>query len=182
VADPCTAYERCNGLLGSGHHDARMVCMDLELSVLNPAEADAAMAVVKRSFEACVAPDYAQQGRDLFAQVVTADYLCSLPLRQGFTLVAKLEGRMVGMCAFRDGHHVTLFFVLPEFQGQGIGRRLFDAAVERARTNGAAKLEVHSSPVAVPVYEALGFSVTGSEKVEDGIRYIPMEHLLDSSR
>jgi hypothetical protein len=58
--------------------------MDLELSVLNPAEADAAMAVVKESFEACVAPDYAQQGRDLFAQVVTADYLCSLPHRQGW--------------------------------------------------------------------------------------------------
>jgi hypothetical protein len=30
----------------------------------------------------------------------------------------------------------------------------------------------------VPVYEALGFSVTGPEKVEDGIRCIPMERLL----
>ena len=155
--------------------------MDLELSVLNPAEADAAVAVVKESFDACVAPDYAQQGRDLFAQVVTADYLCSLPHRQGFTLVAKLDGRLVGMCALRDGHHVTLFFVLPAFQGRGIGRRLFDSAVERVRriVPGASKLEVHSSPVAVPVYQALGFSITGPETVEDGIRYIPMEHLLD---
>jgi GNAT superfamily N-acetyltransferase len=78
-----------------------------------------------------VAPDYAQQGRDLFAQVVTADYLCSLPLRQGFTLVANFDGRMVGMCAFRDGHHITLFFVLPEFQGRGIGRRQAGAAILR---------------------------------------------------
>jgi TPP-dependent indolepyruvate ferredoxin oxidoreductase alpha subunit len=37
---------------GSSPHDARMACMDLELSVLNPDEADAAMAVVKESFEA----------------------------------------------------------------------------------------------------------------------------------
>jgi predicted N-acetyltransferase YhbS len=155
--------------------------MALEVSVLDPAEAEVAMAVVKESFDLCVAPDYAQQGRELFAQVVTADYLCSLPHRQGFTLVAKLEGRMVGMCAFRDGHHVTLFFVLPEFQGRGIGRRLFDSAVERVRRNvsGATKLEVHSSPVAVSVYQALGFSVTAPEKVDDGIRYIPMERLLD---
>jgi GNAT superfamily N-acetyltransferase len=153
--------------------------MALELSLLNPAEADMAMAVVKESFDACVAPDYAQEGRDLFVQVVTAGYLCSLPNRQGFTLVAKLDGRMVGMCAFRDGHHVTLFFVLPECQGRGIGRRLFDTAVERVRRNvpGASKLEVHSSLVAVPVYQALGFSVTGPEKVEGGIRYVPMEHL-----
>jgi len=81
----------------------------------------------------------------------------------------------------RDGHHVTLFFVLPAFQGRGIGRRLFDSAVERVRrtTSGATKLEVHSSPVAVPVYQALGFSVTGPETVGDGIRYIPMARLLD---
>jgi GNAT superfamily N-acetyltransferase len=154
--------------------------MHLELSVLNPAEADLAIAVVKESFAACVAPDYTQQGRELFVQVVTAAYLCSLPHRRGFTLVAKLDGRMVGMCAFRDDHHVTLFFVLPEFQGRGIGRRLFDSAVERVRRSagGATKLEVHSSPVAVPVYKALGFSITGPENVEDGIRSIPMERSL----
>jgi hypothetical protein len=78
-----------------------MACMELELELLNPAEADAALAVVKESFDVCVAPDYSQEGRELFARVVTADYLCSLPHRQGFTLVAKLDGRIVGMCAFR---------------------------------------------------------------------------------
>ena len=158
--------------------------MDLELSELNPSEADAAMAVVRESFDACVAPDYAPQGRDFFAQIVTAEYLRSLPRREGFTLVAKLGGRTVGMCAFRARHHVTLFFVLPEFQGRGIGRRLFDAAVERVRSSIASvtKLEVHSSPVAVPVYQALGFSATGVEKVEDGIRYVPMERPLENRR
>jgi predicted GNAT family N-acyltransferase len=44
--------------------------------------------------------------------------------------------------------------------------------------SGATKLEVHSSPVAVSVYQALGFSVTAPERVDDGIRYIPMERLL----
>jgi GNAT superfamily N-acetyltransferase len=151
--------------------------MDVELSELNLAEADAVIAVVRKSFDACVAPDYAQQGRDLFVRIVTADYLRSLPHRQGFTLVAKLDRRIVGMCAFRDGHHVTLFFVLQEFQGQGIGRKLFNSAVERIQRNvtGVIKLEVHSSPVAVPVYQALGFAVTGPETVNDGIRYLPME-------
>jgi GNAT superfamily N-acetyltransferase len=155
--------------------------MDIELSLLNPFEAHAAIAVVRESFEASVAPDYSQQGRDLFTQVVTADYLCSLPCRQGFTFVAKVDGRMVGMCAIRDGHHVTLFFVLPQLQGRGIGRKLFYAAVERVRrdVSGATKLEVHSSPVAVPVYQALGFSVAGPESTDDGIRYIPMERVLE---
>jgi len=32
--------------------------------------------------------------------------------------------------------------------------------------------------VAVPVYQALGFSTIGPEEVEGGIRYIPMERSL----
>jgi len=132
------------------------------------------------SFDTCVAPDYTEEGRELFARVVTGEYLRSLPNRQGFTLVAKLGGRTVGMCALRDGHHITLFFVRSELQGQGIGRKLFDAAAERVRRKvpGVTELEVHSSPVAVPVYEALGFEVTGPEEVEGGMRYVPMERSL----
>jgi GNAT superfamily N-acetyltransferase len=154
--------------------------MAIQLSLLEEADVDETLAVAKESFDMCVAPDYTEEGRELFARVVTGEYLLSLPNRRGFTLVAKLDGRTVGMCAFRDGHHITLFFVRPELRGQGIGRKLFDAAAERVRRTlpGTIKLEVHSSPVAVPVYEALGFRVTGPEKVEGGMRYVPMEQSL----
>jgi len=157
-----------------------MARMPLEISPMEPADLEATLAVVRESFEACVAPDYPQEGRDLFARIVTTDYLNSLSSRQGFVLVAKLDGRVVGMCAIRDGNHITLFFVLTEFQGRGIGRRLFDATLERVRRNrpGVSRLAVHSSPVAVPVYQALGFSITGAEELEDGIRYVPMERPL----
>lgn len=58
--------------------------------------------------------------------------------------------------------------------------QLFCAAVEQVRQNvpGFTMLQVHSSPVAVPIYEALGSSVTGPEEVEGGMRYIPIELLL----
>lgn len=150
--------------------------MALHISDLDPGDAEAAMAVVTTSFTTCVAPDYTQEGRDLFARVVTADYLRSLPFRRGFTLVATLDHKIVGMCAFRDGHHITLFFVLPDHQGRGIGRQLFEAALRRLReqTPSATRVEVHSSPIAVPVYEALGFQATGAMKEDNGIRYLPM--------
>ena len=154
--------------------------MAVKVSLLDEADVDETMAVVKESFEACVAPDYTEEGRELFARAVTAEYLRSLPNRQGFILVAKLGCRTVGMCALRDGYHVTLFFVRPELHGQGIGRKLFAAATERVQRSvpGATKLEVRSSPVAVPIYEALGFSVTGPEQAEGGMRYVPMEKSL----
>jgi GNAT superfamily N-acetyltransferase len=107
--------------------------MPCEIAVFDPGDGDATMAVVTSSFDAFVAPDYLPEGRDLFFRVVTADYLRSLPERRGFTLVARIDGNIVGMCAFRDGNHVTLFFVLPQFQGKGIGRQLFDAALVRLR-------------------------------------------------
>jgi GNAT superfamily N-acetyltransferase len=154
--------------------------MTLELSLMEPAEVEATLAVVQRSFDASVAPDYAQEGRERFARVINTEYLQSLPHRQGFTLIAKQDGRAVGMFAIRDLSHITLFFVLPEMHGRGIGRKLFNAALERVLRNEPlpGKLQVHSSPFGVPIYEALGFSAIGPEEVEGGIRYIPMERLL----
>jgi GNAT superfamily N-acetyltransferase len=155
--------------------------MSCEIFLLDPADAKAALDVVNRSFAACVAPDYTQEGRAMFARVVTAEYLRTLPYRRGFTLVARVAHAIVGMCAFRDGNHVTLFFVLPEHQGQGIGRRLFAAALARVRASdpSVARIEVHSSPFAVPVYQALGFLATGPMKEDNGIRYLPMALRLD---
>jgi GNAT superfamily N-acetyltransferase len=75
--------------------------------------------------------------------------------------------RTVGMIEVRDGRHICLFFVDGAFQGRGIGRRLFEAALaQRESTSGY--MEVHASPFSVPVYTALGFRKTA------GIKYVPM--------
>lgn len=146
------------------------------LEELAPADADAALSVVLESFDAAVAPDYSAEGVALFRRVVTADYLRSLPARHGFTLVEREAGRITGLCAIRDHNHVTLFFVRPEAQGRGVGRRLFDATLARVRASSpdVKDLEVQSSPIAVPVYEALGFRRSGADLDEGGIRSIPM--------
>ncbi|MFZ5442093.1 MAG: GNAT family N-acetyltransferase [Myxococcota bacterium] len=146
------------------------------IELLAPSEADAALALVLESFDAAVAPDYSAEGAALFRRVVTADYLRSLPARNGFTLVERDGERLVGLCAVRDHNHLTLFFVRPDAQGRGVGRRLFDAMLARVRraSPAARDLEVQSSPVAVPVYEALGFHRCGAELDEGGIRSIPM--------
>jgi GNAT superfamily N-acetyltransferase len=47
-------------------------------------------------------------------------------------------------------------WVDPSFIGTGIGRRLFEHAVERARDRGATALEIDSEPNAVGFYERMG--------------------------
>ena len=49
-------------------------------------------------------------------------------------------------------------FVLPEHRGHGVGSALVRAACDHAERCGAARVTVHSSRGAVPVYERLGFA------------------------
>lgn len=47
-------------------------------------------------------------------------------------------------------------WVLPEAMGSGVGRALFQRAVERARALGARRLEVESDPNAEGFYQKMG--------------------------
>ena len=64
----------------------------------------------------------------------------------------------------RPGAHDRRFadiqsvFVVPEQRGRGLGSTLVETAAEHAVRLGAARVTVHSSRGAVPVYERLGFA------------------------
>jgi GNAT superfamily N-acetyltransferase len=63
-------------------------------------------------------------------------------------------------------------WILPAYMGQGIGRRLFEHAVEQARSNGAVEFELDADPHAVPFYQKMGCKVIGESLSEWG-RKIP---------
>lgn len=76
---------------------------------------------------------------------------------------ARVDGRLVGLVnAISDGHLVAYFphmLVLPEFQRQGIGRRLMAAMLERYRDFHQLMLTADGDAVAF--YEAMGFARAG---------------------
>ncbi|RNM14334.1 GNAT family N-acetyltransferase [Nocardioides pocheonensis] len=53
---------------------------------------------------------------------------------------------------------VQSVFVVPEHRGRGLGSTLVETAAEHAVRLGAARVTVHSSRQAVPLYERLGFA------------------------
>lgn len=71
-------------------------------------------------------------------------------------------------------NHIALFFVDGKYQERGIGRQLFGAV--RAK-HPLAKMTVHSSPYAVPIYHKLGFRDTDTEQVVNDLRFTPMERM-----
>jgi GNAT superfamily N-acetyltransferase len=69
-----------------------------------------------------------------------------------------------------------MFFVRPDRQRRGIGRRLVKEAMANCRSSreGVTRLTVHSSPNAVAAYEHMGFQALGGEQEVNGIRFTLM--------
>lgn len=85
-------------------------------------------------------------------------------LRHSHSLVtARLDGRLVGLGnAISDGHLVVYFphmLVLPELQGQGVGRRLMQVLLERYQ--GFHQQMLTADGEAVPFYERMGMARAG---------------------
>lgn len=128
-----------------------------------------AMDLVWKVFSKFEAPEYSAEGAAAFR-----DFISSREVLDSLTVYGAFEGEtLMGVIAMRDVSHISLFFVREEHHRKGVGRALFEHA---ALECGIKRITVNSSPYAVPVYRALGFSQTAGEQLQDGIRYTPMEY------
>ena len=92
--------------------------------------------------------------------------------------VASADGALAGVVAVRNGTHLYHLFVQPQWQRQGLGRRLWAHAREALIEADASVLTVNSSVHAVPVYQAFGFEVHGPRVEQHGVAFIPMRLLV----
>lgn len=112
--------------------------------------------------------DFDAEGLDTFKSFVNSD-----ERMQELTTYGAFEGdTLVGVLATkREGTHVSLFFIMPEYRGKGIGRKLFEFAL---RDKPVREMTVNSSSYAVKIYESLGFQKISEEQETNGLRYTPM--------
>ena len=89
----------------------------------------------------------------------------SILQRGGAIFMAEAEGEIVGTCALMkcpDGaYELAKMAVAPFAQRQGVGRALGEAAIARARSIGAPRVELLSNTVlgpALALYHSLGFT------------------------
>ena len=82
----------------------------------------------------------------------------------GAIFMAEFDGELVGTCALMkcaDGaYELAKMAVSPSTQGRGVGRALGEAAITRARSLGAPRVELLSNTILVPaiaLYRSLGF-------------------------
>tara|TARA_R110002096_G_scaffold100173_7_gene222003 strand:- start:11791 stop:12246 length:456 start_codon:yes stop_codon:yes gene_type:complete len=82
----------------------------------------------------------------------------------GWIFTATVDERVVGSCALfnktRGVYELARMAVDPDFQGQGIGRKLALHALEKLREVGASRVELLSNTrleAAIALYRSLGF-------------------------
>ena len=90
--------------------------------------------------------------------------------------IAEAGGKTVGwfsLVAIPDGFLLDNFFLLPAHIGSGVGRVMWEEAVQRAQDQGAKRMTLESDPNAAGFYERMGARLTGSVTAPDTGRELP---------
>ncbi len=151
-----------------------------DIRPLREAEIQTASALVRRVFAEFEAPDYAQEGIDVFHRFIAPEALAE-QFRSGSLKLwgAFRQDTLAGVAAVRNQNHICLLFVDKSYHRQGIARALFSAVRDFCSTDPAiSRITVNSSPYAVGIYRKLGFTATDAERIADGIRFTPMVYIL----
>jgi predicted N-acetyltransferase YhbS len=125
--------------------------MKLRAAVLGEQEA-----LSRIAYEAKAVWGYSRKQLDRWRADLT---ICAESLRTAPTLVAEIDGRVVGFCQIRAdalapelGH----LFVDPRHMRMGVGRALLRQALERLAAAGVDEVAIDADPHAEGFYAALG--------------------------
>lgn len=87
-------------------------------------------------------------------------------------------GRAVGTGRLLPDGHIGRMAVLREARGEGVGGRLLEALIERARERSMRRVALNAQTHAAPFYARFGFVVAGETFMEAGIPHVAMERNL----
>ncbi len=149
----------------------------MEIRMLQKQELLPALHLVWEVFAEDIAPSYTPEGVAEFQKFIRYDNMLSMFERGEVLCFGAFEnGELRGTMAVRSTGHICLFYVKKDYQGKGIGHKLFSAGCDycanRLRVN---RITVHAAPGAVAKYHHMGMRQTDAEQNVNGIRYVPME-------
>lgn len=137
-----------------------------------PLDVTAIIAMIQKTHRISFGKIYPQALIDLFCEkyapenfkikMKTITYLVATPLD---------SNTILGIIGLKD-NQLRTFFVDPDFQGQGIGRKLYNAIEAVAIKRGLHTLILEGSPLGEPIYKHLGFRyIKTLHKQRAGITY-----------
>ena len=91
-------------------------------------------------------------------------------------LLGEEDGVFCGVVAVRNYSHLQHLYIVPTFQGRGVGGYLWETARDQAAIAGNdGHFTVNASLNAIPFYERMGFEPVGDVSLAGGLRFQPMK-------
>jgi putative acetyltransferase len=113
--------------------------------------------IFRASIEDLTGDDYSQAQQQAWASAADDEEAFGSRLAQRLTLVATLEGSVVGFIALEGKDHIDMLYVHPAVAGQGVGTMLVDALEKLAASRGTARLVVDASDSARDFFLGRGY-------------------------
>lgn len=117
------------------------------------------------------------KGADHFLHMSTPTGLAAFMAQPHINyLLGEENGVFCGVVAVRNNSHLQHLYVVPSFQGRGVGKYLWETVRDQALAAGSeGQFTVNASLNAIPFYKRMGFEVTGDVSLVGGLRFQPMK-------
>ena len=154
--------------------------MEITIQNLTRTESESATELIRQTFDRFVGKEYSVEGRETFNRFVAPESIKKRIENGNPILCAKIRGKLVGLLEIRDENHIALFFVDEQYHKRGIGKKLFDYALNEINNMypGHKEITVNSSIFAEKIYKKMGFEKTAELQEKDGIKFIPMRYTI----
>jgi putative acetyltransferase len=129
----------------------------LALRPFLPADTKRCLAIFRASIDELASEDYSDEQCE--AWKARADDASDFAKRLGdsLTLLATLNGAIVGFASLKGGAEIDMLYVDPAHARRGVGGALLDALVRLAQARGVDRVTSDVSDTAKPLFERQGF-------------------------
>ena len=117
------------------------------------------------------------KGAEHFLQMITPAGLTELMALPNVNyLLGEDDGVFCGVVAVRNHSHLQHLYIVPSFQGRGVGKYLWGTARDQAIEAGnTGQFTVNAVLSAIPFYQRMGFASEGDVTLTGGLRCQPMK-------
>lgn len=136
----------------------------LNLRPAEPSDAEAATALLRRSITELCTTDHQNDAATLAAWLANKTpqhFRQVLANPNAFCVVAEENDRLLGVGTIARDGSIRLLYLLPGVQRRGVGKAIYLAMEQQAKTWGLRKLIAQSNTDACAFYESMGFLSTG---------------------
>jgi putative acetyltransferase len=137
-----------------------------------PADAPLLREIFRDSIEDLTTDDYTEAQQEAWASAADDVGEFQSKLAGQLTLVATLEGSLVGFASLEGKDKIDMLYVHPVATGQGVGTMLVDALEKLAGARGTATLTVDASDSARGFFEKRGYIAQQRNSVSIGDEWL----------